>query len=101
MGSYATHRSNFADALRVIRESDPRTGLPELVARIDTKRDQPVWFIAFWYGSPACAAGYAHFDRRPEQYLPGRPVDPNDRLEAGGCTVHPTVEAGDGWWWVE
>ncbi|ATY12545.1 hypothetical protein CU254_20360 [Amycolatopsis sp. AA4] len=90
---YATHRPAFADALRVIGESDPHTGLPLFVQRIDTEPGQPVWFVAFWYGARDCAAGYAHFDSSPEPYL--------DRLKASGCAVRPTVEAGDGWWWVE
>ncbi|MFC4081061.1 hypothetical protein [Amycolatopsis samaneae] len=98
---YATHRSEFAAVTRTISDGQRDSRLAAGASRIDNGHDQPVWFLTAWTGIPDCAAGFAHFAGNPEKYSPNHPVDPYDYLDGQGCAVHPTLDLGEGWWWVE
>ncbi|WP_409180166.1 hypothetical protein F9C11_27015 [Amycolatopsis sp. VS8301801F10] len=98
---YSMHRSDFADALTYLDHLEKGMGPPEGISRMNNDPERPVWFVRVWSGIPDCASGFAHFTEYPEKYLPGRPVDSDDYLDGAGCAVRPTVELGDGWWWVE
>ncbi len=99
---YAMHRSEYAAVLRDAEHRVPTEPLPEDVLSIDTGNGPRVWYIRVWKGFLACSAGYAHFDGSPEKYMPGVAIDSHDYLDDGlGCALRPTVEVGDGWWWVE
>jgi hypothetical protein len=52
----------------------------------------PVWFLSQFTGIPDGAAGYAHVTGD---------IDPDAFLDGFGDRVRPTVDLGDGWWWVE
>lgn len=98
---YSMHRADYADLLRSLNELKRGEKPPLAISRINNDPERPVWFVQAWAGIPDCAAGFAHFSGSPEKYLPGRPVDSYDYLDGLGCAVRPTVELGDGWWWVE
>lgn len=98
---YAMHRSHYAEVLRHVGNLGKGEHPPEGISQINGDPAQPVWFVRVWSGIPGCAAGFAHFGGSPEKYLPRSPFDPRDYLDGDGCAVRPTVELGDGWWWVE
>ncbi|WP_156960209.1 hypothetical protein [Amycolatopsis taiwanensis] len=118
---YSLHRTDFAAVARLVNDgtlsSSPRDGyagpkLPpdlrylsvmESASRIGGKEGQSVWFLPTLTGIPDCAIGYAYFTGDPTkyEYHPDRNLDSNDYLDGYGCAVFPTIELGDGWWWVD
>jgi len=96
---YPTHQSDYAAVLHEA-ESQDRNRI-EFAERVDNGQSQPVWFVPTLTGRPDCLVGYAHFAGDPAKYRTGRPVDRNDYLKSNSCALHPTIDVGDGWWWME